>query len=133
MSTVPVADQQTREPPRPAGFTGTKGALMCAQPHDPEQANDNRADVPAPVEQNQQESPGSAPSRQPRRRGSAGRTGRNLVVRGVRRDPPDIRKLARVVASLAAAMSEPESDGQPLPAEQDTAGTSPRRHRSDAA
>jgi len=93
---------------------------MRAQPRDPEHAND----VPAPVEQ-QQGNP-TTPSRQPRLRSSAGRTGRNLVVRGVRRDPPDIRKLARVVASLAADMLEADSGEQPPPAEPDTAGASHR-------
>jgi hypothetical protein len=44
-----------------------------------------------------------------------------LVVRGVRRDPPDIRKLARVVASLAADMLAAESGDQPPRAEQDAA------------
>jgi hypothetical protein len=106
---------------------------MCAQPHNPEQANDNRADVPAPVEQEQQESPVSAPSRQPRPRVGAERTGRNLVVRGVRRDPPDIRKLARVVASLAADMLAAETGEQPPRAEPDTTSTSHRDHRRDAA
>ncbi|WP_285746317.1 hypothetical protein [Lentzea sp. NBRC 105346] len=58
---------------------------------------------------------------------------RNVVVRGVRRDPPDIRKLARVVASLAADMLGAESGEQPTPAEPDSAGASHRDHRSDAA
>lgn len=93
---------------------------MCAQPRNPDQPNDNRADIPAPVE-TQQGSPDNAPSRRPRQRGGAGRAGRNLVVRGVRRDPPDIRKLARVVASLAADMLAAESGDQPPRAEQDAA------------
>jgi hypothetical protein len=56
-----------------------------------------------------------------------------LVVRGVRRDPPDIRKLARVVASLAAAMLEDKAGEQPPRAEPDTSGASPRDRRRDAA
>jgi hypothetical protein len=107
---------------------------MRAQPDEPEQVNDNRVDdVPAPVELEQRSGPGSAPSGQPRPRAGAGGAGRNLVVRGVRRDPPDIRKLARVVASLAAAMLEDETGGQPPRAEPDTSGAGPRNRRRDAA
>ena len=102
---------------------------MCAQPRNPDQANDNVADLPAPGEL-QQGSPANAPSRQPRQRGGAGRAGRNLVVRGVRRDPPDIRKLARVVASLAAEMLAAESGDQPPRAESDAADAD---HLRDAA
>ena len=105
---------------------------MCAQPRNPDQPNDDRTDVPALVEQ-QQERPASASSRQSRRRSGAGRTGRNLVVRGVRRDPPDMRKLARVVASLAADMLAAESGEQPPPAEPDTAGASRRDYLGDVA
>lgn len=36
-------------------------------------------------------------------------SGRNLVVRGVRRDPPDVHKLAQVVASLAEDMVEDDA------------------------
>jgi hypothetical protein len=104
---------------------------MCAQPGNPDQPNNDRADVPAPVEQ--QESSTSASSRQSRRRSGAGRTGRNLVVRGVRRDPPDIRKLARVVANLAADMLAAESGEQPPSAEPDAADASHRDHLRDAA
>jgi len=118
VSTVPVADQQPREPPPRADFMGTKGALMCAQPRNPDQANDNAANIPAAVEL-QQESSANAPSRQPRQSARAGRAGRNLVVRGVRRDPPDIHKLARVVASLAAALLAAESGDQPPRTEPD--------------
>lgn len=102
---------------------------MCAQPRNPDQPNDNLADVPAPVEQ-QQESPTRPSSGQPRRRSGAGRTGHNLVVRGVRRDPPDMRKLARVIASLAADMVAADSREQPPPAEPDA---SHRDHLRDAA
>ncbi|GAA3432358.1 hypothetical protein GCM10018954_019610 [Kutzneria kofuensis] len=132
MSTVPVADQQSHEPPPTAGFMGTKGALMCAQPRTPDQPNDNCADVPAPANQ-EQESPISAPNRQPRRRVGAGRAVRNVVVRGVRRDPPDMHKLARVVASLAADLVQAEAGEQTLPAEPGTAGVDHRDHRRDAA
>ncbi|MGA8115669.1 MAG: hypothetical protein WCA46_18575 [Actinocatenispora sp.] len=105
---------------------------MCAQPRNPDQPNNDRADVPAPVEQ-QQESSTSASSSQSRRRSGAGRTGRNLVVRGVRRDPPDIRKLARVVASLAADMVAAETGEQPPSTEPDAADARHRDHLRDAA
>lgn len=49
------------------------------------------------------------PAKKTRKRGNARRTGHNLVVRGVRRDPPDIHKLAQVIASLAAEMLEDET------------------------
>ena len=103
---------------------------MCAQPRNSDQPNDNRADVSAPVDDQQQDSPTSASSRQSRRRSGAGRTGRNLVVRGVRRDPPDMHKLARVIASLAADMVAADSREQPPPAEPDA---SHRDHLRDAA
>lgn len=34
---------------------------------------------------------------------------RRIVVRGVRRDPPDVRKLARVLIELARAQAEAEA------------------------
>jgi len=92
---------------------------MCAQPRNPDQPNNNHAHVPAPVDDQQQESPTNPSSRQSRRRSGAGRTGRNLVVRGVRRDPPDMHKLARVIASLAADMAAADAREQPPPAEPD--------------
>lgn len=97
-----------------------------AQPRSPGQINGNRGDVPALADQKQQEDLASAPSRQSRWRAGAGRTGRNVVVRGVRRDPPDIRKLARVVASLAADMVAAESGERPTPSEPDTASANHR-------
>ena len=103
---------------------------MCAQPRNSDQPNDNRADIPAPVDDQQQESPTSASSRPPRRRSGAGRTGRNLVVRGVRRDPPDMRKLARVIASLAADMAAADAREQSPSAEPDA---SSRDQLRDAA
>ncbi|MEV6444700.1 hypothetical protein [Amycolatopsis sp. NPDC051716] len=103
---------------------------MCAQPRNADQPNDNHADVPAPVDDQQQDSPTSASSKQSRRRSGAGRTGRNLVVRGVRRDPPDMHKLARVIASLAADMAAANSREQPPFAEPDA---SHRDHLRDAA
>jgi hypothetical protein len=106
---------------------GTKGALMCAQPRNPDQTNDTAASIPAAVEL-QQGNSANAPNRQPRQRGGASRAGRNLVVRGVRRDPPDIHKLARVVASLAADMLAAESGDQPPRAEPDA-----DHHLRDAA
>lgn len=112
---------------------GTKGALMCAQPRNPDQSTDNRADVPAAADQEQQRSPVNAPNRQPRRRVGAHRTVRHVVVRGVRRDPPDIHKLARVVASLAADIVAAESGERPPTAKPDTADASDRDQRRDAA
>lgn len=106
---------------------------MCAQPRNPDQTNDDCADVPAPADQEQQGSPVNAPNRQPRRRVGAGRAVRNVVVRGVRRDPPDMRKLARVVASLAADLAQAEASEQTLPAEPSIADASRPDHRRDAA
>ena len=103
---------------------------MCAQPRNADQPNDNHADVPAPVDDQQQDRPTSASSKQSRRRGGAGRTGRNLVVRGVRRDPPDMHKLARVIASLAADMAAADPRAQPPSVEPDA---SHRDHLHDAA
>lgn len=57
-----------------------------------------------------------------RKRGNARRTGQNLVVRGVRRDPPDVHKLAKVVASLAADMVETDMDEQPKLTDPEAAG-----------
>jgi hypothetical protein len=111
---------------------GTKGALMCAQPRNPDQTNDTAANIPAAVEL-QQGNSANGPNRQPRQRGGASRAGRNLVVRGVRRDPPDMRKLARVVASLAADLAQAEASEQTLPTEPGTADASHPDHRRDAA
>lgn len=105
---------------------------MCAQPADPAKVNNNHTDVPAPVESGQAGSPDSGPSKQPRSRVGVGGAGRNLVVRGVRRDPPNMRKLARVVASLAASMLAEETGQQPLCSEPDATAASPRDDR-DAA
>ena len=106
---------------------------MCAQPRNPDQTNDDCADVPAPAHQEQQGSPLNTPNRQPQRRVGAGRPVRNVVVRGVRRDPPDMRKLARVVASLAADLAQAEASEQTLPAEPGIADASRPDHRRDAA
>jgi hypothetical protein len=103
---------------------------MCAQAHNPEQPKDNLADLPATTPQEQQESPTSAPTTRPRPTVHAGKAGRNLVVRGVRRDPPDIRKLARVVASLAAAMAEAATTEEPPRAEPNTSDPSSRYRRA---
>lgn len=53
----------------------------------------------------------STSTKKKHKRGNARRTGQNLVVRGVRRDPPDVHKLAQVLASLAADMVEEEGTG----------------------
>lgn len=105
---------------------------MCAQPRNSDQPNGNRAEVPAPAEQQQEGAAGTS-SKQPRPRSGAGRTGRNLVVRGVRRDPPDMRKLARVIASLAADMVAADSGEQPPSVGPATADASHRDHLRDAA
>ena len=44
-------------------------------------------------------------------RGS-GRRERHISVRGVRRDPPDLRKLSRAVIALALAEAEAEAQAQ---------------------
>jgi hypothetical protein len=106
---------------------------MCAQPADPNKVNNNCGDGSAPVEPERHESAGNVPSEQPRPRVGAGGAGRNLVVRGVRRDPPNVRKLARVVASLAATMLAEESGQQPLASEPDTPTVSPGDAHRDAA
>jgi hypothetical protein len=106
---------------------------MCAQPADPAKVNNNHTNVPAPVEMAQAGSTDSGPSKQRRPRIGADGAGRNLVVRGVRRDPPNMHKLARVVASLAASMSAEETGQQPACAEPDASAASPRDDRRDAA
>lgn len=47
----------------------------------------------------------------PTARSHSNRTGQNLVLRGVRRDPPDLHKLAEVLASLTTEMLEEETEG----------------------
>lgn len=47
---------------------------------------------------------------------------RRIIVRGVRRDPPDIRKLSRALISLA--MAEAEREAQAERAARETAPTS---------
>jgi len=39
-------------------------------------------------------------------------TGRRIRVRAVRRDPPDLRKLARVAIKLALEQAQAEADAQ---------------------
>lgn len=51
----------------------------------------------------------STSTKKKHKRGNARRTGQNLVVRGMRRDPPDVHKLAQVLASLAADLVEEET------------------------
>lgn len=48
--------------------------------------------------------------RQPKRR--SGRRERHVSVRGVRRDPPDLRKLARALAALAIAQVEADAQSE---------------------
>ncbi|WP_277670160.1 hypothetical protein [Saccharomonospora viridis] len=97
---------------------------------------DDSAGVTVPTEP-QPRGNANAPARKTRRQGNARRTGQNLVVRGVRRDPPDIHKLAQVVASLAAEMLEDETDDeQPALADtdaSDSATTADQRQPRRAA
>lgn len=57
-----------------------------------------------------------------------GRTPRQLSVRGVRRDPPDVRKLARALIALAQAQAEADAEANltkhtPAPTTSTEAGT----------
>lgn len=47
-----------------------------------------------------------------KRRGGGGRPERRIVVRGVRRDPPDLHKLSRALIALAQAQAEKEAERQ---------------------
>jgi hypothetical protein len=38
--------------------------------------------------------------------------GRRIVVRGVRRDPPDLKKLSRALVALALEQAQAEADAQ---------------------
>ncbi|TDU06599.1 hypothetical protein EDD99_5162 [Streptomyces sp. 846.5] len=61
----------------------------------------------------------------------AHREERRFTVRGVRRDPPDIRKLSRALISLAVAEAEREAQAEQAARRGDTddasAGTETRR------
>lgn len=70
----------------------------------------------------------STSTKKKHKRGNARRTGQNLVVRGVRRDPPDVHKLAQVLARLAADMVEEETgDTDTKAAESGADQETPRR------
>lgn len=150
---LPNRPTSARDLPLGSGLAGSKGALMCPdEPHaqhastdggEHEPGNvaklphvDDSAGVTVPTEP-QPRGNASASARKTRRRGNARRTGQNLVVRGVRRDPPDIHKLAQVVASLAAEMLEDETDDeQPALADtdaSDSATTADQRQPRRAA
>lgn len=51
-----------------------------------------------------------APTTQAQHRRNTRRTGRHVIVRGARHDPPDVHKIAQVVADLAASMAPHETD-----------------------
>ncbi|GGM81041.1 hypothetical protein GCM10012275_59610 [Longimycelium tulufanense] len=80
------------------------------------------AGVTVPTAPPQPRNTNTAPKRTRQRRNSR-RTGHNLVVRGVRRDPPDRHKLARVVASLAADLLKDETSERASITDTDTADT----------
>lgn len=121
---------------RPAG---SKGALMCPyEPHtqlgrtgeggehepgiiatSPDSTDSAGVTVPNEPKHGNADTPVNQ-TRKPR---NTRRTGHNLVVRGIRRDPPDLHKLAQVVASLAADMLEGNTDEQPGLADSETSDT----------
>lgn len=47
-----------------------------------------------------------------RTKGSNGRRERQVSVRGVRRNPPDLRKISRALAALAVAQVEAEAQAE---------------------
>lgn len=51
----------------------------------------------------------SSKDRQPRSRSGRGRP-RNISVRAVRRDPPDLRRLSRAIIELAVAQAEADAE-----------------------
>lgn len=55
-------------------------------------------------------------------KGGGGRR-RNISVRAVRRDPPDLRRLSRALVQLAMAQSESEAEAQRDPTEGHTPDT----------
>ena len=84
---------------------------------------DDDAGVTVPAERQRRGNVGTS-AKKKRKQRNARRTGQNLVVRGVRRDPPDIHKLAQVVASLAADMLENETgDEHSVLTDTDTSNT----------
>jgi hypothetical protein len=66
-----------------------------------------------------------APGRKQNRSGPGRGRGkqRNISVRAVRRDPPDLRKLSRALIQLAIA--EAEAEAQQVTTEQEAAGPEP--------
>lgn len=50
---------------------------------------------------------------------------RNISVRSIRRDPPDVRKLGRAIIRLALAEAEAERAAQAVHADQSSSGTEP--------
>ncbi len=62
-----------------------------------------------------------SPNRKQQRTGRGGRQ-RNISVRAIRRDPPDLRKLGRALIQLAVAQAEAEAQGQAKDSPKPTAG-----------
>lgn len=56
--------------------------------------------------------------------------GRRIVVRGVKRDPPDLKKLSRALIALALEQAQAEADAQ---AEHDEQAEPGARDEQDAA
>ena len=71
------------------------------------------------------DSPGSKQNRTGPGRGRGKQ--RNISVRAVRRDPPDLRKLSRALIQLAIA--EAEAEAQQAATDQDAAGAEPAAER----
>jgi hypothetical protein len=62
---------------------------------------------------------------------SRGGRQRNISVRAVRRDPPDLRKLGRALIQLAVAQAEAEAQGQAQAQAQETTKPSPEEATHD--
>lgn len=60
-----------------------------------------------------------------RRKRSSHKQERRFRVRGVRRDPPDIRKLSKALIGLALAEAEREAQAEQAARARKSAGTSP--------
>ena len=53
--------------------------------------------------------------------------GRRIVVRGVRREPPDLRKLSRALIALALEQAQAEADAQAQHEQTNSEKKGPRR------
>lgn len=56
--------------------------------------------------------PTGGDDRSRRQRRTRGQRDRQIAVRAVRRDPPDLRKLSRAIAAIAIAQAEAEAQAQ---------------------